>query len=414
MSLPKTTPLKIKRASVTEHGFTYETFRLTGWINGARIRRQFKTREEAEGERDTLEVSGSNTAGPLIRRLSTRLSEAQVRTAETIFDLVPDPLAAVQWYKANYRSPIAEMPLEAARDAFIADRTPHISTVQLRDYKRTLRLFVAAFPTRAIHTINTAEVQAYLTGLRVGPKAFNNNRTNLNAFFAYSCHASRKWAAENPVAGVAKFKIARGLPEILTPEKCAELMVFLETYSGPEKCHGEKRKPGCLVPYFAICLFAGLRPDWRDGEILKLGESPDLEKLFSREMGVIRITPEISKVGAVRQVKIRPNLAAWLDRYPLKDYPIIVRNMKDMVRIVRQKFALSPDVLRHTYISAHVAKWKSMGEAALEAGNSEAMIRTHYLNMLTEAQAEAFWGIVPKQPAEAAEPSPANMVAFAA
>jgi hypothetical protein len=35
---------KVKR---TQHGFTYQTFTLSGWLNGARVRRQFKTRDEA-------------------------------------------------------------------------------------------------------------------------------------------------------------------------------------------------------------------------------------------------------------------------------------------------------------------------------------------------------------------------------
>lgn len=121
-------------------------------------------------------------------------------------------------------------------------------------------------------------------------------------------------------------------------------------------------------------------------------------------MGVIRITPGVSKVGEVRQIKIRPNLAAWLARYPLKDFPIVVRNMQDKVTAVRKHFGLTDDVSRHTFISAHVATWKSMGEAALEAGNSERMIKKHYLNMLSDAEADAFWTIVPKLEAAAVVP----------
>jgi hypothetical protein len=43
----------------------------------------------------------------------------------------------------------------------------------------------------------------------------------------------------------------------------------------------------------------------------------------------------------------------------------------------------------------HVAEFKSMGDAALQAGNSEAMIKTHYLNLVTPAEAKEFWSIVP-------------------
>ncbi|HVU34670.1 MAG TPA: hypothetical protein VHE61_14645 [Opitutaceae bacterium] len=43
-----------------------------------------------------------------------------------------------------------------------------------------------------------------------------------------------------------------------------------------------------------------------------------------------------------------------------------------------------------------VAKFRSMGEAALQAGNSESIIRRHYLDLKTPAEAEDFFGIVPR------------------
>jgi hypothetical protein len=36
-----------------------------------------------------------------------------------------------------------------------------------------------------------------------------------------------------------------------------------------------------------------------------------------------------------------------------------------------------------------------MGEAALQAGNSESIIRKHYLDLKTPAEAEQFFGILP-------------------
>ena len=37
----------------------------------------------------------------------------------------------------------------------------------------------------------------------------------------------------------------------------------------------------------------------------------------------------------------------------------------------RKQFGLSHDILRHTFIQMFVGKFRSMGEAALQAGNSE-------------------------------------------
>ena len=45
-----------------------------------------------------------------------------------------------------------------------------------------------------------------------------------------------------------------------------------------------------------------------------------------------------------------------------------------------------------------------MGEAALQAGNSESIIRKHYLDLKSPAEAEAFFGIFPAR-SEGAAPS---------
>jgi hypothetical protein len=40
-----------------------------------------------------------------------------------------------------------------------------------------------------------------------------------------------------------------------------------------------------------------------------------------------------------------------------------------------------------------VAKFRSIGEAAIQAGNSESIIRKHYLDLKSPAEAEQFFGI---------------------
>ncbi len=42
-----------------------------------------------------------------------------------------------------------------------------------------------------------------------------------------------------------------------------------------------------------------------------------------------------------------------------------------------------------------VAKFRSIGEASLQAGNSESIIRKHYLDLKTTEEAEQFFGILP-------------------
>ena len=57
-----------------------------------------------------------------------------------------------------------------------------------------------------------------------------------------------------------------------------------------------------MVPYYALTLFAGIRPDWKDGEIKKLQA-----KDFRFDTGVIIIEPEASKVNEKRTINAAPS-----------------------------------------------------------------------------------------------------------
>jgi integrase len=150
---------------------------------------------------------------------------------------------------------------------------------------------------------------------------------------------------------------------------------------------------GLFVPFFALCLFAGIRPE---GEISKL-PAADVRLKNS----AITIEPWVSKVNMRRLITIQPNLAAWLQTYPLDEYPVLppkdkMKSIAKKLSCIRQKFGVGHDVLRHTFISMHVAKFRSMGDTALQAGNSESIIRRHYLNVTTPQEADAFFGILPQ------------------
>lgn len=66
------------------------------------------------------------------------------------------------------------------------------------------------------------------------------------------------------------------------------------------------------------------------------------------------------------------------------------------LKTIRKTLKLSHDVLRHTFFSAHVMAFGSFAETAIESGNSEQIIRTHYFNAIAKIQAKAFWRIEPE------------------
>ena len=115
------------------------------------------------------------------------------------------------------------------------------------------------------------------------------------------------------------------------------------------------------------------------------------------DTGVSLIEPHVSKVRMKRSVTIQPNLAEWLRAYPLDQFPIMPRGFRRLRLKFRKQFDLSHDVLRHTFISMFVGKYRSLGEAALQAGNSESIIRKHYLDLKSTAEADEFFAITPKR-----------------
>jgi hypothetical protein len=71
------------------------------------------------------------------------------------------------------------------------------------------------------------------------------------------------------------------------------------------------------------------------------------------------------------------------------------RNFGRMMTKVKKHFNVTPDETRHSFISYHVALHRSLGDAALQAGNSESIIKRHYLNLHPREEGDAFFHIVP-------------------
>jgi integrase len=382
------------------------SWRVTGWLHGVRIRRNFKSKDEAAAEKAALQLKALQFASGICAR-TTFLTDEQLREAEAAFRRITGNAHSLSFYLdyalANYREPARQQPLAAAIAEYLATKTrehqqhiisaPHLTTI-----RRHLKVLEKHFPGITVAELSAPALTTYFARGNAGLKTYNNRRGIVSTFLKFALQ--RDWIAANPTEKVAYHRIAhrRGSAPTLTAIQAQELMTAVEAYRG-----------GCLVPYFALCLFAGIRPCLRTGEILKL--RPEHVRL---DTGVIHIEPEVSKVRMQRRVAIQPNLAAWLRAYPLQSFPIIIPNLQHHRERFVKSFGLSHDIMRHTFISMFVAKYRSMGEAALQAGNSETIIRKHYLDLKSTAEAEQFFAIMPTQAAAGVTPAPAKPVAAVA
>ena len=98
-------------------------FRVSGWLDGQRIRKDFPSRAEAKAEAAILEIQRLQGATG-VRPAVTRLAEDQLHEAEAVFQRLagrPHPLSFyVDFALDNYREPAGRKPITAAVADYIA------------------------------------------------------------------------------------------------------------------------------------------------------------------------------------------------------------------------------------------------------------------------------------------------------
>ena len=279
---------------------------VSGWLAGIRIRKNLKTREEAAAEKAALELQAmQQTSGVCLA--PTFLSEDQLREAETAFRRMDGSkrplLVLVDYALGHYREADAARPLADCVTAYLASKKRDqerelISPRQYDSIKRDLERFSKQFPQASLGDFTPVALTQYLERGRPAPslKTFNNRRGIFSTFFKYAL--LQDWVVTNPILKIPHHRIAhrRGSAVTITAAQAEELMRYVETVAG-----------GALVTYFALCLFAGIRPSMHDGEISKLKPAS-----INLDTGVIHIEPEVSKVRMKRHIVIQPNLARWL------------------------------------------------------------------------------------------------------
>jgi integrase len=169
-----------------------------------------------------------------------------------------------------------------------------------------------------------------------------------------------------------------GKREVFTP---AELIKLLEAAS-PE-----------VKPVIFVCAFGGLRK----AEALRVRwEQIDLVDGFIRLEG-----PQV-KTQSRRAVQILPTLNKWLETIPASERTGKLWKHGEKGFFYHQKAMCSKagvpwkhNGLRHSAISARCCNGVTLGEVADWAGNSVSEIKKHYLALISKADADEWWKILP-------------------
>jgi hypothetical protein len=153
------------------------SFRVDGRLNGVRIRRNFKTLEQAAGEKAALELKGLQLASNP-RAVTTVLAEDQVREAGAAFRRLEGHERSLAFYLdfalSNYREPMCQTPLSEAAEAYLTAKTLEhhrqiISAPQLTTIRRHLEVLKAHFPRATVAELSASRLTEYLQHGKMRP-----------------------------------------------------------------------------------------------------------------------------------------------------------------------------------------------------------------------------------------------------
>ena len=401
----RTTPSKNGIAEITirphtekKNGRSYESFMVQGWKeNGKWKRKQFKDRAKAEAFAAVKRVEMENQGRKQDLVLSS-LSEAQHEDARQAFERLGSTYSlqqVVDFFLKHHRPPDFTIRLADARELYLDDRERDgVRERSVKAMRSVISQFVKATDNPLAHEVTPQAVEAFLRDLRAkdglakaSRKTWNNYRNDLHGFFAWCATpdvpSNRPFLFDNPVTSVRKFTARQireeqsAKPVTTSPEDVIKHFTALMRW-----------RKGALIRYFALLYFAGIRPD----ELRRMSDRE--QELINLKTKTITIPADVSKTRHERHTLISDNLLAWLEFAPK---PIIPKNFDRLVKRARAEFKLTHDEPRHSFISYHVALHRSIGDAALQAGNSESIVRRHYLNLHPQEEGDQFFRIVPMQ-----------------
>ena len=307
-------------------------------------------------------------------------------------------------------------------EAFAAHRehsSKYLAERTQEEIRQTHRRFLENHPDCLICEITPESIKAALEAWCPTRTTFNTRRRYLSTTFTYAVEEG-KWLDHNPVSKVKPIrkpsdkptrqarrkmlKTAKADIDTLTPAEASAMFAACRDLSEEPDIPKTYAKTDAsdMVPTVALLLFAGLRPDDRDGEIGFL-RWEDIDLKNKR----LVVAEYASKTGLRRTVHLSDNCIDWLSRTPVKDRKGTIvpngwsRKLKAIKFLALEKRAKArQDVTRKSFCTYKVRGGASEGEVSREMGNSVEVLKKHYLAQLrTEAEAEAYWRISPSNPA---------------
>lgn len=258
----------------------------------------------------------------------------------------------------------------------------------LRTLRGKLEVLSKKFGPRPIGDIQYGELEKWLVGMK-GKKGVTRNGYRQAAVSLWEYAIAHDCAVVNIAKRLPKASRDEELPAIFTLPEARRLLRSASKVWG-----------GKMLAYFAIGMFAGLRPE-RELAGTRW-ENIDLED------GTIRVMPDIAKRRRMRFVRIEKTLAAWLERCPERTGRIFYSRRCWRKVIEDAKVEWREDIMRHSFASYMLARDGDAAKVSRELGHSESseVLFNHYRNLVKEKEGREYFEISPECPGQARRGQP--------
>jgi len=255
----------------------------------------------------------------------------------------------------------------------------------LKDMSGRLHQFARAF-AMPISSVTAAEVRSYIQNLRnpdrspLAPRSRENHRRLVVTLFEYAAqqgYVARDTATD--VANIAGPRVVAGTTGIFTPQQIRKILPAL---NGTDRV------------ILALAAFCGLR-------------SAELGRLrwenIKMDQRVVVVDAGQTKTASRRVVPLPEAAVAWIaplvpahstgrvSRHDHPDYQS--KHFAETAQALGIKWVRNG--LRHSWCSYRLALTKNAAQTAHEAGNSPGILHRNYNELVTEAEAAAWFNVIP-------------------
>jgi integrase len=249
--------------------------------------------------------------------------------------------------------------------------------IYIAELDRVLRQITRGMEDKPLSYLDASKIETFLAEHHFCPMAQASFIGRVSTLFEFA--KRRKWILVNPCEEIEKPIVEWKTPYVLSPAQVEKLFRFAQL-GWPER-----------VLYLSLCGFCGLRPT-EARQVLPTD--------INTNNGTIRIEASTSKIRQRRICHMHATALEWIKHaLPAAQTPVSEgtrkRWTKDFARALGFEGGFKQDCLRHTCASFLLADKQDAPWVAMQLGNSPGILFRHYIDLSSDEDTKAFWGIKP-------------------